>query len=612
MSSVVVQQFVNNLKSRNKETQNKAVQDLVNYVKTELREMPQDELKQFFDIFNHHIFDMVNSPDINEKKGGVLAIKCLISGDVVNTTTRISRYIQNLRNLLPSNDVGVMELAAKTLVKLALLPGSKGSESFEFDIKRAFEWLTEERNEAKRQSAVLILRELAVAMPTFFYQQISNFFGHIFNALNDPKPSIRECAGQALRAALIVTSQRESSKSQTKQQWYRQCYDEAMKSFGEVPPKEKGVTRDDRVHGGLIVLNEILRCSNLTWEKKYMTLKRSRPDLRGVFVADETSNNLFPRFRVPFTEKRIPSKATFQAFEPNQKCLGQVGILQESCHCRHLVLENYEEICSKVFEQRLSRSPHVQQMIMTILPRIAAFNREQFVKRLLKNTVNHLITTLKGKEKDKNIAFLTIGYIAVAIETDIEPYIPRIMDLVKATLPPKDIPSKRKFTDYSLFDCVALLSHAMKSGIAGDVKEILESMFATGLSPSLVVCMRETSENIPCIKKDISEGLIKMLNCVLMSKPLSHIGTPKHGAIAAQIAALTVADTHSDTQIIVLALKTLGTFNFEGQSLLPFVQQTANYYLVHEYREVRLEAVVTCSKLLQVSIMTAEGEGKFK
>lgn len=38
---------------------------------------------------------------------------------------------------------------SKTLVKLALLPGSKGAESFDFDLKRAFEWLSEERNEVK-------------------------------------------------------------------------------------------------------------------------------------------------------------------------------------------------------------------------------------------------------------------------------------------------------------------------------------------------------------------------------------------------------------------------------------------------------------------------------
>lgn len=165
-----VQHFVNGLKSRSRDDQNKAAADLILYVKTELREMPQEELAQFLDDFNHHIFDMVSSSDASEKKGGVLAIsmlnefsfkskhsnnstltlikpECLISGDVVNTASRIPRYSNILRNLLPSTDVSVMEIAAKTLVKLALLPGSKGAESFDFDLKRAFEWLSEERNE---------------------------------------------------------------------------------------------------------------------------------------------------------------------------------------------------------------------------------------------------------------------------------------------------------------------------------------------------------------------------------------------------------------------------------------------------------------------------------
>lgn len=67
-------QFVAGLKSKNRDVQNKAAQDLFLYVKTELREMPQEELVQFFDDFNHHIFDMVSGVDTNEKKGGVLAI----------------------------------------------------------------------------------------------------------------------------------------------------------------------------------------------------------------------------------------------------------------------------------------------------------------------------------------------------------------------------------------------------------------------------------------------------------------------------------------------------------------------------------------------------------
>jgi serine/threonine-protein kinase mTOR len=73
--------------------------------------------------------------------------ECLVSGDVVNTTTSISRYLNTLRVLFPCNDIAVMELAARTLVKLGQLPGSKGVESFEYDIKQAFEFISDERNE---------------------------------------------------------------------------------------------------------------------------------------------------------------------------------------------------------------------------------------------------------------------------------------------------------------------------------------------------------------------------------------------------------------------------------------------------------------------------------
>lgn len=69
-----VQHFVNGLKSRNRDEQNKAAAEFILYVKTELRELPPEELSQFLDDFNHHIFDMVSSSDASEKKGGVLAI----------------------------------------------------------------------------------------------------------------------------------------------------------------------------------------------------------------------------------------------------------------------------------------------------------------------------------------------------------------------------------------------------------------------------------------------------------------------------------------------------------------------------------------------------------
>lgn len=69
MTTITVQHFVNGLKSRNRDEQNRAAADLILYVKTELREMNSDCVSQFLDDFNHHIFDMVSSSDPSEKKG---------------------------------------------------------------------------------------------------------------------------------------------------------------------------------------------------------------------------------------------------------------------------------------------------------------------------------------------------------------------------------------------------------------------------------------------------------------------------------------------------------------------------------------------------------------
>lgn len=519
----------------------------------------------------------------------------------MNTTTRISRYSNNLRNLLPSNDVSVMELAAKTLVKLALLPGSKGAESFEFDIKRAFEWLSEERNEVrnfnfsyarssthleyfqgKRHAAVLVLRELAVAMPTYFYQQVSGFFEHIFNAIRDPKPIIRDGAGQALRAALVVTSQRESAKQSNKPQiqWYKQCYEEAIVCFGEVPIKEKGVTKDDRIHGALIVLDELFRCANVVWERRYSSLRFLEQEPKKPMYEDFTT--ILPRFKAPFIEKlhshqQVQTTSSLYDIE-SSKCLSN---LSESAVCRQILLDNYEDICAKVLDQRISKSSHVQQTLYSILPRLAALSKEVFVKNYLKTTVNFLLATLKGKEKDRNMAFVTLGFLAVAVENDIKKFLPSIVEIIKSTLPPKDAVKRKTTVDPSVFMCITLLGHAVKSGISQEITDTLESMISTGLSPALTICFRELAENVPVVRRQISDGLLKMLSQVLIN-----------------------SGPNQDVQTIVLALKTLGTFNFDGQSLLEFVQRCSDYFVASEQQEIRLEAVQTCSRLLKIALQT--------
>ena len=82
----------------------------------------------------------------------------LIGVDVGNTSTRISRFANYLRNTFPSTDIEVMELAAKAVGKLALVSGTYSNEYIDVEVKRAVEWLSDrERHEGKRLAAVSLL-----------------------------------------------------------------------------------------------------------------------------------------------------------------------------------------------------------------------------------------------------------------------------------------------------------------------------------------------------------------------------------------------------------------------------------------------------------------------
>lgn len=82
-----------------------------------------------------------------------------------------------------------------------------------------------------------------------------------------------------------------------------------------------------------------------------------------------------------------------------------------------------------------------------------------------------------------------------------------------------------------------------------------------------------------------------------MYKPLRHPGAPwtPSSPVSVPPAEIDVAST-------VLGLRTLGTFNFDGNPLLQFVRQCAEYFLTSEEPEVRLEAVKTCSRLLRLAL----------
>lgn len=67
----------------------------------------------------------------------------------------------------------------------------------------------------RRLAACLVLRELAIAVPTLFFVKSRDFFDRVWAVLKDGRVEIRVAAGGALAAALGVLAQRPGTANLT-------------------------------------------------------------------------------------------------------------------------------------------------------------------------------------------------------------------------------------------------------------------------------------------------------------------------------------------------------------------------------------------------------------
>ncbi|KAG1660885.1 Serine/threonine-protein kinase mTOR [Nymphon striatum] len=527
-----------------------------------------DELTVFVEACNRNVFNMLNNSDTYEKKGGILAIISLTGLDIINLT-QLNRFVYYLRSALPCNDQEITFLIAKALGKLALALGPNTAEFVDFEVRRVLEWVGLERNESKRYAAVLILRALAVSTPTLFYIQVQKFFDAIFVATRDSKPLIREGAISALRAALVLTAQRET-KVTHKPPYYSQCYEEFARGFDDVPNREKGGNRDDRIHGSLLILNELLRCSNVESETERQELEELNESQfrhyklrdfgtthRNLKLATSQHHRHQQHHHHLFYELQQTHSDSLSAFLSSKVIDYNRQPLFESNTSKILISEKFSDICTLVLKQKNSRSSYVQQALLVIIPRLASFQTKVFVNKYLNETLTLLLT--HKRERDRSNSFRAIGLLAIAVKEKIKPHIPVIMEIIKALLPSRE----------------------------------------TSVNPALTAALQEIAKEIPDLKWDIQEGLLRMLSCILRNQPLRHPGMPKHLAMNQSVPPpLQILIENNDVHGISLALQTLGNFDFQGHSLMQFVRYCANNFLSHECKEIRMEAVKTCSYLL--------------
>ena len=156
-----------------------------------------------------------------------------------------------IRIALTANDNNVLQFASKCLGRLAKIGGTLSAELIDSQLKRSLEWLSQtERSEHRKLSAVLVLREIAIATPTIFNVHVGAFVEDVWEALREQNQMIRDTAVEAVRACLDVIAERQNSLSS---QWYNMLWMEAQKGMKQ--------NKDSlpALHAGLQVVGEKLR-----------------------------------------------------------------------------------------------------------------------------------------------------------------------------------------------------------------------------------------------------------------------------------------------------------------------------------------------------------------
>lgn len=617
MTKTVFKVIINNLKSKCDEDQKQAIQQLQSYVINEVQGKPMESIKTFIEEINHQIVKLFRAgSETSAKKGGLLAMITLINLDVGDRITQCTKFANIIRDLPVASDISLMELEAYTIGKIAEVSGSLTTKFMDFEVGKAVEWLRTEqidRHSDKKHCGALRLRELAEFAPAFFVPHMSQFFDCIFNAICDQKPIVRECGVNALRSALFVLASRETEENQNPK-WYEHCYNEAIKNFeittsinstnsqqqsillqqnhqtSSLSQKDRA-RRDDRIHGSLMVLNELF------------TVCHSPAHLSNHHISDSSNHhqpnnsNLPQNFNAP---KTLP--------------------IHESPTCRQLLIEKFGYICDIIMKQKASKNPYIINILLILIPRIAAFNSEYFVEKHLAETIDYLLNGLRPT-RDRSKFFIAIGRLASGVRENLKPYVPRIMETIRNCLPPKDQRKIRGSSAHNVvaepcvFECISLIAQALGPLIEPEIRsqDFLDQMTLSGLSPALASAFLELSIQIPQLRREIHNHLLHMLSIVLMQRPFKNPGLPdsQTSPLASQTSPNNVSrhlTNNSDYQQenlhnITLALKILAKFDFHSMFTMQFATYCSDHYIESEITEIRLESVKTCCQILLPAII---------
>jgi hypothetical protein len=204
-------QFLGLLKSKDHRVQLKAAKDFYAFLLNELKTVKRDDETTFVDSLIPTIRELANEHNVNicDKQACIYIITSIINLDNINVKVRKKHQISLfrwLRNLLSCPDPTVIHMASRAMGKYV-----QAGVDCDVEFNSGLENL---RIESKRYQGILLIKELSLAYPPRLFLNSAVFFENIMLAICDRNAQMRYEAIELFRLALIISVNREGSKSQ--------------------------------------------------------------------------------------------------------------------------------------------------------------------------------------------------------------------------------------------------------------------------------------------------------------------------------------------------------------------------------------------------------------
>ncbi|OQR86843.1 phosphatidylinositol kinase (PIK-L1), partial [Thraustotheca clavata] len=255
------------------------------------------------------------------------------------------------------------------------------------------------------------------------------------------------------------------------------------------------------------------------------------------------------------------------------------------------MVPRFREVCDIVLCYKDSRDRLVARSVCLLLPQLASYCTDAFVRHYLGTCVTHLMkrVTIYTSAAERGIAFLALGQLALAVGDTLVDQLPGIVQLLH------DGMKRNRYFCIETLTCVAHFTRACGSTFEPYLPSLLAQMMEGGLNDPLIEALSDIVSNVPSLMTGIQERLLNEISLVLRGVPFLSMDDKQYKAPPA----LGVGTSPSQAAQS-LSLETLSWFNFNGPfSILLFVRDGVCLYLNHPDTSVRKQAVVACAKLLQ-------------